>query len=168
MNVLFHLLIIAVSILLIGKGSDWLTDSLIPLGRKLKVTSVSVGLIFVSIAVSLPEVLVALATINKGYPTITLGVIIGSIFANIGLMTGLAALVRPLKVGLNVILRDGVFSLVVPVLVFAVSLGGEITRAEGFAFILLFVTYVINVFLQEKMRSREEQEKEMKEIEIEF
>jgi len=77
MNVLFHLLIIAVSILLIGKGSDWLTDSLIPLGRKLKVTSVSVGLIFVSIAVSLPEVLVALATINKGYPTITLGVIIG-------------------------------------------------------------------------------------------
>src|SRR3990170_739580 len=117
MNVLFHLLIIAVSILLIGKGSDWLTDSLIPLGRKLKVTSVSVGLIFVSIAVSLPEVLV---------------------------------------------------SLVVPVLVFAVSLGGEITRAEGFAFILLFVTYVINVFLQEKMRSREVQEKEMKEIEIEF
>lgn len=168
MDTLLHLALLIVSILLIGKGSDWLTDSLVPLGRKLKVTNVSVGLIFVSIAVSLPEVLVAIYTIYKGYPTITLGVILGSIFANIGLMTGLAALVQPLKVSLNVILRDGVFSLVVPVLIFAVSLGGEITRAEGLAFFLLFITYVINVFLQEKARSREEQEKEMKEIEIEF
>lgn len=75
MDYFLHALLLIASILLIGKGSDWLTDSLVPLGRKLKVTSVSVGLVFVSIAVSLPEVLVALYAVHKGYPTITLGAI---------------------------------------------------------------------------------------------
>ena len=102
-------LTIFLTIIAIGKGSDWLTDSLIPIARKLGVTGSFVGLIIVSIAVSLPEVLVALYAAFKGYTAISLGVVLGSIVCNIGLMTGLSALVRPLKVSSHVILRDGIF-----------------------------------------------------------
>jgi len=158
--------LILLSILLIGKGSDWLTDSLIPVAKRLGVSGVSVGLILVSVAVSLPEILVAVYTTLKGFSDITLGVILGSIFVNIGLMTGLSAMVRPLKVTKNLILRDGVFSLVVPILVLAVALQGEITRAEGFAFVLLFVPYVINVFLQERQKTAEDREQDVKEVEV--
>jgi len=166
MDIVYSAGLVLLSIILIGKGSDWLTDSLIPLAKRLGVSGVSVGLILVSIAVSLPEVIVAIYTTLKGFPGITLGVIFGSIFVNIGLMTGFSAIVRPLKVTKNLILRDGVFSLTVPILVLAVGSQGEITRAEGFAFVLLFLPYMINVFLQEKQKTSEERSQEIKEVEI--
>lgn len=166
MDIIYSVGLIFLSILLIGKGSDWLTDSLIPIAKRLGVSGVSVGLILVSVAVSLPEILIAIYTTLKGFSDITLGVILGSIFVNIGLMTGLSAIVRPLKVTKNLILRDGVFSLVVPILVLAVGLQGAITRAEGFAFVLLFVPYVINVFLQERQKTTEERSQDVKEVEI--
>ncbi len=168
MDILFPIFVIATSILLIGKGSDWLTDSLIPVARRLGVSGSFVGLILVSIAVSLPEVLVAIYATVQGYPAISLGIIIGSIVCNIGLMAGLSALVTPLKVSRAVILRDGVFSIVVPLLIFAVSAGGTITRLEGFAFLLLFIPYVVNVYLYEKLSTVREKQIHLKEIEIEL
>lgn len=164
----FHGLIILLSVLAIVKGADWLTDSLIPVAKKLGVSGVSVGLVLVSVAVSLPEILVAIYTQVQGYPGITIGIILGSIFCNIGLMTGLSAIVRPLKVNQNLILRDGIFSLVVPILVFAVGSSGHIGRFEGFAFFLLFIPYLVNVFLLERRETPEQKVKEVKEMEIEL
>ncbi|OGK11456.1 hypothetical protein A2954_06295 [Candidatus Roizmanbacteria bacterium RIFCSPLOWO2_01_FULL_37_12] len=164
------LVIITISLLIgtlaIGKGSDWFTDSLIPIARKLGVSGVSVGLILVSIAVSLPEVLVAGYGAIKGYPNLSLGVALGSIICNIGLMTGISALVKPLRIHTYVILRDGIFSVIVPILVFAVASSGSLTRIEGVAFMLLFIPYVINVFLQERLTSRPQKQKEYEEVEI--
>ncbi len=162
------LLFLVLGVLLMGKGSDWLTDSLIPIARKLGVSGVSVGLILVSVAVSLPEILVAVFATVKGYPGISLGVVLGSIICNIGLMTGLCAIIRPLKVNTGMILRDGVFSIIVPILVLAVSSEGVITRFEGFAFFLLFIPYAINVFLQERRATPEERQKQREEIEMEL
>lgn len=168
MELVLTALLLIVSILAIGKGSDWLTDSLIPIARKLGVSGSSVGLILVSAAVSLPEILVAVYATVNGFPAISFGVVLGSIICNIGLMTGLSALVRPLKVNHIVILRDGIFSIVVPILVFAVSAGGQITRLEGLAFFLLFIPYTINVFLHEKQRTKAEKSADVQEVLIEL
>ena len=108
MSLLLSLLLTVVGVLFMGKGSDWLTDSLIPVARRLGVSGVAVGLILVSIAVSLPEILVAVAASVQGYPAISLGVVLGSIICNIGLMTGLCAVIRPLRVKKTLILRDGI------------------------------------------------------------
>lgn len=165
MTVVSIVFLVVISVIAIGKGSDWLSDSLIPLARKMQVSGVAVGSILVSVAVSLPEILVAVYTTMKGYATIGLGVVLGSIICNIGLMTGVSALVAPLKVGRNLILRDGIFSITVPILVFAVSSGGEISRLEGFAFLLLFIPYVANVLLQEKQHTKDQ---ENHDVEIEL
>src|SRR3989338_784024 len=155
------------SVLLIGKGSDWFTDALIPIARKLGTSAVSVGLILVSVAVSLPEVLTAISGVLKGHPTLSFGVTVGSVACNIGLMIGISALVRPLRVTNVILLRDGIFSIIVPVLIFAVAAGGQITKIEGFAFFLLFIPYVINVFLQERSDPAKK-DKVLKDIEIEL
>ncbi|OGG25710.1 hypothetical protein A2960_05145 [Candidatus Gottesmanbacteria bacterium RIFCSPLOWO2_01_FULL_39_12b] len=166
--VLTTILLLLIAIIAIGKGSDWLTDSLIPLARKLGITGTFVGLILVSIAVSLPEVLVAVYAQINGYSLLSFGVVLGSITCNIGLMTGLSALAKPLRVQSHVILRDGIFSVVVPILVFAVGSSGRITRIEGLAFLFLFIPYVINVYLIEKQRTVKEKEQDLKEVEIEL
>ena len=169
MPILLIPLFIIISILLISKGADWLTDSLVPIARKLKTSSISVALILVSVTVSLPEILVAVDTGLKGYQAISLGVIFGSIIVNIGLMVGLPALIRPLTVSKNMILRDGIFSIVVPILIFAISSGGEINRLHGAALLLLFIPYLTNVFLQEKnTEANEEALKRDIEIELEL
>src|SRR5215210_1047350 len=138
---------IGLSVVAIGKGSDWFTDALIPLARKLGTSTVTVGLVLVSVAVSLPEVLIAVEGVIKHHSSFSFGVTIGSIACNIALMTGFCALVKPLKVTKVIILRDGIFSITVPILVFAVAAGGQITKIEGFAFFLLFIPYVINVVM---------------------
>ncbi len=166
MDILIIAVFLLIATLVMGKGSDWFTDSLIPIARKLGVSGVSVGLILVSAAVSLPEILVVGYGALKGHPNLSLGVALGSIICNIGLMTGISALVRPLKVHTYVMLRDGVFSVVVPILVFAVAAGGELTRFEGLAFMLLFIPYVISVFLQEKLASKLQKQEDFKNIEI--
>ncbi len=168
MSFIVALLLTGLGILLMGKGSDWLTDSLIPIARRVGVSGVAVGLILVSVAVSLPEILVAVLTTIQGFPAISLGVVLGSIICNIGLMTGLCAIIRPLKVKKSLILRDGIFSIVIPILVFAVGAGGEITRLEGVAFLLLFFPYVANIFLQERRQSPEQRAVDMREIELEL
>lgn len=168
MDLAASVILVILSVFAIGKGSDWLTDSLIPIAKRLGVSRSSVGLILVSAAVSLPEILVAVYATLKGYPAISLGVVLGSIICNIGLMTGLSAIIKPLKVSHRVILRDGIFSIIVPILIFAIASGGEITRIEGFALFLLFIPYVINVFLQEKEVSEEEKTVHAKEVLIEL
>lgn len=168
MEVIILLVSIIFSLLFISKGSDWLTDSLEPIAAKLNTSSISVGLILVSLVVSLPEILVALTAAILGYKDITLGVAFGSIICNIGLMIGLPALAKPLKVTLNMILRDGIFSVVVPILVFAVSQGGQISRLEGLSLFLLFIPYLTNVFLQEKSVGKKEFQETKKDITVEL
>ncbi len=168
MHVGIALALLLLGILLMGKGSDWLTDSLIPLARRLGVSGVAVGLILVSVAVSLPEILVAVLTTAQGHPAISLGVVLGSIICNIGLMTGLCAIIRPLKVKKSLILRDGVFSIIIPILIFAIGSSGQITRLEGGALLLLFFPYVVNVILQERQQSSAERSREIQEIEVEL
>lgn len=151
-------LLLLFSILLIAKGSDFLTDSLVPLAKRLQTTSISLGLILVSIAVSLPEIFVSIMSVFKGFPDLGLGVVLGSVVVNIGLMTGLSAVLKPLRVTLHMILRDGIFSIVVPILVLSMSSDGIITRFEGLSLFLLFIPYLANVFLQERKISLEEKE----------
>jgi len=168
MDILQSAFLLILGILLCGKGSDWLTDSLIPLARKLGVSGVYMGLILVSVTISLPEILISIYATLQGHSAISLGVVIGSIICNIGLMTGLCAIVRPLHVHTTVILRDGIFSIVIPILIFAVASSGGISRFEGFAFLLLFVAYALNVYLQEKRVSRKEKREEAREIALEM
>lgn len=154
------LLFALLGLLALSKGSDWLTDSIIPLARRFGTTHTAIGLILVSALVSLPEILVALIAAYLGHPLISIGVVVGSIICNIGLMTGVAAVKRPLSVDRSSIVRDGVFSVVFAVVVMALAYDGMITRFEGLALFLLFLPYIITVWEDEKLKAPESREKD--------
>jgi len=168
LETVFAIALCVFGLVMITKGSDWATDSLVPVARKLKTTYIAVGILLVSMMVSLPEIIVAIYTAVRGHLEISLGVIIGSVICNIGLMTGLSAMIHPLKVTRTLILRDGIFAACISIMVLILSIDLEITRAEGAAFILIFIPYVINVLLLEKAERKPELEKELKEVELEL
>jgi cation:H+ antiporter len=163
-----YLILCVFSILIIDKGSDWATDSLAHVAKKLKTTYIAVGLILVSIMVSLPEIIIAVYTTLLGHETLAMGVIIGSVICNIGLMTGISAMIKPLKVSRSLILRDGIFAVSMAIMVLILSADLKITRAEGLAFLLIFIPYLINVWFEEKAKKERQKEEELKEVQIEL
>lgn len=80
------------------KGADWLVDGASDLGLHFNVSQIYIGLTVVAFGTSLPELIVSLFAILSDKPGISIGNIIGSNIANIGLIIGLSALIFPLAV----------------------------------------------------------------------
>jgi cation:H+ antiporter len=161
-------LVLLVSLFLITKGTDFSTDSLVPVANWLGTSYIAVASIIVSIMLSVPEVFIAIHAFFQGHEGISLGVIIGSIVCNIGLMTGLSAMIKPLLVDKRVVIRDGVFAFIISLIVFIFGLDMSFDRQEGVVLLLLFVPYVLNVWFFEKWHSLKDREEELKEIKDEL
>lgn len=168
LEIILAVLLLAAGIILLTKGSDWMTDSLLPVAERLGTSYIAVTSILVSIMLSIPEVFVAMYAFFKGHPGISLGVIIGSIICNIGLMTGLSAVIKPLSVDSRVVIRDGVFALIIAIIVLIFGLDMGYDRKEGIVLMLLFVPYVVNVWFSEKWKTQRDKKEELREIKREL
>ncbi len=160
--------LLILGIVLITKGSGWMTDSLIPVAERLGTSYIAVASILVSIMLSIPEIFVAVYAFFMGHEGISLGIIIGSIICNIGLMTGLSAMIKPLSVDGRVVIRDGIYAFVISIIVFLFGLDLRFERSEGLILMLLFAPYAINVWFFEKWASEKARKEELKEIKEEL
>lgn len=162
---IIEMALLLVGLYLIVKGSDLITDAAAQLATIFSTTYIAVGLLLVSTLLSLPELLVALSTTLKGHVDIGIGVAIGSIIVNLGLIMGISAMIRPIKIPRHVITRDAVFMVVATIVVALVIFEDfSVSRRDGFVFLLLFLPYMINVHEQEKMLAVNERKKEAKGI----
>lgn len=148
--VIVTVVIFIVALCLIWKGSDWITDSLIPVAEKIGTSYVAVTTLLVSFVLSIPEIFAAIYTFLLGYPTIGLGVLIGSVMANIGLTVGVSAVIKPLLIEEAVVIRDGIFLVAMAGVVLLLGADLSYTRSEGLLLLLLFVPYALNVWYFEK------------------
>lgn len=167
-EIIFVFILMVGGILLLTKGSDWMTDSLIPVAEKLGTTYIAIASILVSIMLSIPEIIVATYAFFMGHPGISLGVIIGSIICNIGLMTGLSAMIKPLSVDGRVVIRDGVYAFIISIIVFIFGFDLGYDRKEGLILLLLFIPYILNVWFFEKWTTKKARKEELKEIKEEL
>jgi cation:H+ antiporter len=124
------------------KGADWLVDGAASLALAAKVSTIVVGITVVAFGTSLPEMAVSLAASVKGEPEITLGNVIGSNIANILLVLGIAAVVRPLKVDKHVVTRDTMLVLGSGVLILLLAMTGHLTRWHGAIMLVAFIAYL--------------------------
>ncbi|MEK6954332.1 MAG: sodium:calcium antiporter [Candidatus Micrarchaeota archaeon] len=163
MDMLLSSILGIAGIILIVKGADWLTDSIAHLARALAISHSAIGLILVSALLSLPEVVVAVSSILKGYPLIGLGTILGSVIINLGLIVGASALISDLKISKITMLRDLGFMLVATIIVSLFIIAkGELNRFDGIILLLIFIPYVLNVYQQERYITKKESVKEAK------
>lgn len=134
-------LLLGLGILL--KGAEYLVDASARLARRLGVSDLVVGLTFVAIGTSLPELASSLVASLEGYPTVVTGNVVGSNIANIGLILGLAAAVHSLKVKKRMFMRDGYIFLFSVILLFGFVIDGEVARWEGLLLLLFYVAYLV-------------------------
>jgi cation:H+ antiporter len=155
-----NLLLLCSGLALLLGGGDLLVRGASALARSFQVSPLVIGLTIVSFGTSAPELSVNLLAAFQGNSEISFGNIIGSNIANIGLIIGISALVRPLAIEGVIITRE------IPMMVLA-SLLALVTgmdlllrnspdmfdRSDGMVLLLIFSVFLFYTF-SEVIRKR--------------
>ena len=84
-------------LVILAFGAEMFIRGAVRIARKLGVSPFIIGLTLVGFGTSAPELVVNLSAANNGEPNLAIGNVVGSNIANVGLILGIAALIRPLK-----------------------------------------------------------------------
>lgn len=107
----------AVGFVLLIKGADLLVSGASSIAMKFNISEMIIGLTIVSFGTSLPELLVNVTASLNGNPGIAIGNIFGSNIANILLILGISAIIKPLPIQKNIYFSEIPFSLIATLLV---------------------------------------------------
>ena len=102
-----------------------------------------IGSLVMSVATTLPEVMVSVTAAVRSLESMALGNIFGSFVANIGLVLGVAGLIRPIKVNYNVLHRQVAFSISALVLLVIISLGAYVEPFDILALLIIGMLMII-------------------------
>ena len=79
-------------------GGEYLLKSSVSLSLKLNISKLVIGMTVVSFATSAPELLVSVNAAVSGIPDLSLGNVVGSNIANLGLVLGVTLLLGTIKI----------------------------------------------------------------------
>ena len=114
------------------------------LSLKLKLSKMIIGLTVVSFATSAPELLVSVQAAVDGCSDISLGNVIGSNIANIGLVLGLTAIIAPLSIDIYFYKFNWPVMMLLSIgLYFMLQSGNEISSLEGIALVVILIIYLV-------------------------
>lgn len=146
---------ILIGLLLLVVGGEFLVRASVALSFRLNISRMVIGLTVVSFATSAPELLVSLQAALTGFSDISLGNIIGSNIANLGLVLGITAIISPL-----VIDRDFYRFNWPAMMLFSIALyyflgtGRELSRIEGFVLLAGISVYLIALIRRSRIKSQ--------------
>lgn len=126
-----QLLAIVVGFVLLVWGADRFVVGAGATARNLGVAPIMIGLTIVAFATSAPEVLVSVVASLQGNVGLAVGNAVGSNIANIGLVLGVTALIRPIDVRSQTLRREMPALLAVTLLTFMLFVDGFLGRADG-------------------------------------
>ncbi len=150
-SIFFLILGIAV---LIG-GAEVLVRGSASIAKKLKISSIVIGLTVVAFGTSAPELVVNLLSAAKGSTDLAISNIVGSNLANILLILGIGATITTLKVKKGTTFKEIPFALLAILLV--VIMGNDtfldgstatniLSRTDGLAFLAFFLIFLYYTF----------------------
>jgi cation:H+ antiporter len=135
--------------LLVG-GGELLVRGAVALADRLGIPPVVVGMTVVAFGTSAPELVVSLSAAVQGEGAIAFGNVVGSNIANLGLLLGVVALVRPLVVHPSIVVREIPMLILGSVAAVALSAdrvlagapGDALARGDGIVLLLLFGVFL--------------------------
>ena len=129
---------------LLIKGADFFVDGSSSVARKLKVPSLIIGLTIVAMGTSLPELSVSITASMADSNALAVSNVIGSNIFNLMVVLGASALISPMMVGKNVLVKDFPFSVVCAILLLGLGyFGMELGRIDGIIFLVIFVGFIL-------------------------
>jgi cation:H+ antiporter len=112
-----------------------------------------VGLTIVAFGTSAPELAISLQSTLAGQPDLALGNVVGSNIANVLLILGLAALIRPLAVAPRILRLDIPVMIAVSALLLLLALDKTISRVDGAVLVAGLLLYTGFTIVQSRTAS---------------
>ncbi|WP_213685943.1 calcium/sodium antiporter [Roseicyclus sp.] len=128
-------------------GADLFVDGAVAIARDVGISETVIGLSFVAIGTTLPELATTVMAALRRHADVAIGNVIGSNMFNLMGIIGVAALVGPIPVD-PVILRFDLWVMLAATLALApfVFLRWPMGRAVGAVFTALYLAYLVSIF----------------------
>ena len=139
-------------LVLLFMGGEALVRGSVSIARKLNISELVIGLTLVGFGTSVPELVTSLRAIGQGAVGIAVGNVVGSNIANILLVLGLAAVIRPILTNPKALSRDGAVMVGVTALLCALIWFDLFTRLAGFGLIGLLLAYLAYSLVADQKR----------------
>ncbi len=143
-------LLFLIGLVALVAGGELLVRGSVGSARRLGVSPLLIGLTLVGFGTSMPELVTSVEAALVGSPGIAVGNVVGSNIANILLILGLAAVVRPIAVTVAAVRRDAGVMIAAAVVCALALATGTITRWIGLLFVVALAAYVVFSYLQER------------------
>ncbi len=167
MELTLTLVLFALGIFLVVKGGDFFVDAASWIAEVSGIPKLIIGATVVSIATTLPEMLVSVLAAVDGKVDMSIGNAVGSVTANIGLIMAISLICMPAIIKRRDYMLKSLIMLASAVLVVACGLWGKINLAFSLVFLAIFIFFFTdNIFDAVKAVSRsknEEKDESLKE-----
>ena len=142
-------------------GAEWLVRGSARLAASFGVSPMVVGLTVVSMGTSAPELVISVVASLGGNPDLAMGNVMGSNLANVGLVLGISAILRPLRVSTQVVTREVAVMLLITAALLPLIWDQRIGRLEGLVLVSLlafYLSYVVRTGKSEGGQALENEE----------
>jgi len=144
------ILAVITGIVLLWQGAGFLIRGAQEIAKNLDISPIVIAITIIALGTSIPELVVAVLAALQGNADITLGNVIGSNIANIGLVLGVSALFTGLAVEKHIVHKEFPFVLAAPVVLFVLGVDGTLSRIDGL--LLILVAVVFHILLIKRVR----------------
>ena len=130
----------------------------VSLAKKLRISSMIIGLTVVAYGTSTPELAAAVLAAFNSHTELILGNVIGSNISNVGMVIGISAIFAPLLISKITVSRWIPIMIGVSLLVIGLSYDGELSQIDGIILIVSligFTLYTIKTVKKQKLQSTE-------------
>ncbi|MEM6865605.1 MAG: calcium/sodium antiporter [Bacteroidota bacterium] len=142
-----NLLYIFLGLFLLIIGGNWLLKAAVALSLRLSIPKIVIGMTVVSFATSAPELIVSIKAALDGFPDISLGNVVGSNIANLGLVLAVTVVLGSIDVRRSFYTTDWPVMMVASLLFTGfIYFDGLLARYEGIimvALLFLFLVYLL-------------------------
>lgn len=155
--------LVIIGFILLVVGGEFLVRSSVALSLRFNISKMIIGLTVVSFATSAPELLVSLQAALSGFSDISLGNVIGSNIANIGLVLGLTAIISSIDIDKDFLKFNWPVMMILSGLLYLFLYTEEqISRVEGIALVIVIVIFLL-VLIKKAIKGEVEVDEEVDE-----
>lgn len=140
---LLDLAVLALGVALLVIGANLFVRGASTVAEQFGISPFVIGLVVVGFGTSTPELAVNLSAALRGSTDIAVGNVVGSNIANVALILGCTALIRPLAVKLRMVRFELPLMIATGLGLWALAADGAITRIEGAVMVAIFVAFLI-------------------------
>ena len=154
---------VLVGLILLCIGGYAIVSGGVSLAKKLRISSMIIGLTVVAYGTSTPELAAAVLAAFNSHTELILGNVIGSNISNVGMVIGISAIFAPLLISKITVSRWIPIMIGVSLLVIGLSYDGELSQIDGIiliASLIGFTLYTIKAVKKQKLQSTEVMENE--------